>query len=70
MDNDLDYSQLRTVSLLVDQSGGVFTHGMVRNWIFNRKENGFSDCLVRVCGRWFIDTERLNRWLASARERA
>ncbi len=36
--------------------------------IFNRRENGFSTCLLKVGTKWVIDLEQFESWLDSHQE--
>lgn len=40
-----------------------FTQSSVRWWIFNREENGFTHCILKIGSRVYIDLDRFNEWL-------
>ena len=63
---DLDFRNLKTVNQVEELSGGTLSRGKLRAYIYDRKRNGFDHCLIRVGGRWLIDTEQLNEWLGAA----
>jgi hypothetical protein len=48
----------------------AFTEGSLRWAIFNRRLNGFDDCLIRIGRRLLIDEPRFIDWVAQHREKA
>jgi hypothetical protein len=46
----------------------AFTTGSLRWLIFNRHENGFDECLIRIGRRVLIDEQKFLDWVAKHRE--
>lgn len=60
----MNLDKLRTVSQLCEEFPHLFTEGRLRWLIFNAEENGFSNCVIRMQRRVFIDTEALTSWIS------
>ena len=60
---------LRTVKQLAEElkPTGAFTEASIRWLIFNRTQNGFDACLVRVGRKVLIDRTRFGQWLEAQR---
>lgn len=60
-------SRLLTVKQMVDTYPHLFTEGSLRSMIFNRKRNGFDECIVRIGRKILIDTDQLRLWMVHRR---
>lgn len=58
-----DFRQLRTVKQVATESGGTFAEGALRWAIFNAKQNGLDEAIVRVGRRVLIDVPKFNEWI-------
>lgn len=46
----------------------IFTQGMLRWLLFNRKESGLSKAVVKIGRRIFIDKNEFDLWLLNQKE--
>lgn len=60
-------SNLLSVSQLVEQYPHLFTEGSLRWMIFQRRQNGFDACIVRIGRKILIDVDQLRIWMAQHR---
>jgi len=59
--------KLKRVARLVADSGGTFTEGQLRWWLFNAEANGLAElgAIVRIGRTVYIDVDAFNKWLAA-----
>lgn len=58
---------LRTIKQLATANPGVWTESSLRWLVFNSKENGLDQAIVKLGGRVLIDIRQFERWLDSQR---
>lgn len=65
----MDMTNVLTVKQLAELNP-AFPESTIRWWIFNAVTNGFSECLIRMKRRVYIDRRAFERWLERHRAAA
>ena len=60
------YEHLRSVRQLAE-ANPAFTEASIHWLVFNAKDNGFDEVIVRVGRRVLLDIDRFNKWLEERR---